>query len=189
MKKLILSILSIFLISFTLYGTENVSSADVIEVSKSVVESITPDSLTKSELKSTSMVIYEDMKEVISGMAAALKVGSEHVYKVLVKQQVVYALIYLITFIFFGILFTISAFNLSKLGWSDISYYESDWKNRGGYDAYLKNSFSAKNFIFIITGLVGLIGFIIGFSNIDVIITGFLNPEYGAIKEIIKFIR
>ncbi len=53
------------------------------------------------------------------------------------------------------------------------------------------NDFEADGLIFIgvLIGELSLLFLIVGIVHIDVIVTGFVNPEYGAIKEILTFVK
>lgn len=122
--------------------------------------------------------IYEDVKEALVGLSGALKVGSEHVYKVLIKQQIVNSVI----FLFLGILSTYLIINFMK-------NYKSDeqWilKNTNSNDP-------PPTFLGVIRGLqmvLAIILLMIFLFNIDVVMTGFINPEYGALTEIMKWIK
>lgn len=115
--------------------------------------------------KVTMVTIYNDAKEAMKGLGAALKVGSEHVYEILVKQQLVNSIVYTIILLL-GLFMFIYAYN---------KYKAENWKEGPGFSA--------------IPGILGIILFLGGLSSIDVIITGFVNPEYGALKEIMELIK
>lgn len=132
-----------------------------------------PDSTTL-----TTMKVYEDVKAGLSGLAEGLKTTAEHVYVILVKQQVVngfVGLFILITLITFTII-TLNYSNNIK-DWDDLEVYEG--KNK------------ASGVICITFGILSLFilsAFLIGGYSGD-ILTGFINPEYGAIKEIMSFVK
>lgn len=113
--------------------------------------------------------VYGDIKAGLVGLAAGLKVGVEHVYTVLIKQQIVYSitwLIIIIALIIFTVIFK-KIYIYAKDNWVDMSH-----------------------FMFTLFGGAGLvIGYITVLCNLTTIITGFVNPEYGAIKDIINFIK
>lgn len=105
--------------------------------------------------------IYDKTTEAISGLANALKVPAEHVYGVLVKQQIVESWGLLLAVIIFSIL----SYIFIKLG------NDCNWRTEGYIPASLVSLMTLGVFIvlFIVHGL-----------------TGFFNPEYGAIKEIMS---
>ncbi len=160
MKKLIsaLSIVALILSSQVLVKAEDTA----------------PDS-AKVEL--TKEQIYTDIKQTIATIAEGLSVGAEHVYGVLVKQQVVSAIAttcLLVMFLGTGTLF----FVLSNRAWK-ITLKNDRHANygdgiEGGYLA-----------IGIILGIFFLVFTIFSITDI---VTGFVNPEYGAIKEILDLI-
>lgn len=119
--------------------------------------------------------IYKDAKHAISQLAEALEVGAEHVYGVLVKQQVVYSIIYL-SLGMLGIL-------LLTLAYKQMRMIKGD-----GRGAMINESIPHLIYS-IISGVVGFVLSVIALFNIGNIITGFVNPEYGAIKEIVNMIR
>lgn len=108
------------------------------------------------------------------GLAAGLKVGAEHVYQVLVKQQIVKSIIWLLIAIISG-------------------FFVGNW-----FKAYKNkteewtDNYEDVTFIGVVRGLqicLGLVLLVASIINIDVIVTGLINPEYGAIKEIINFVK
>jgi len=181
MKKLIF----IALLSFTsLIGYSN-------QLNDTLPSKI-PENVLKTVSDSSTLTfkeVYSDVKEGLKGLAGALKVGTEHVYEILVKQQTIDAYLFLIILIPSLLLLIFSIIKLLNLGWRDNTYYESNWKDYGGYKAFLKTQYSSKNTIFIILTICSFILTLVGISNLDTIISGLLNPEYGAIKDIMNFIN
>lgn len=114
--------------------------------------------------------VYNDVKGALSGLANGLKVGAEHVYIVLVRQQVIQAYIYISIGIIGIILWVINIFMIR-------------WFVKEKLDA---DDYGALVAIMFVLGILGTILFLVGLFNIDVIFTGFANPEYGAIHEILK---
>lgn len=159
MKKLIT--LTIFLFLFLSFR----SNADSLTIPIPDTSKIT---LTK---------VYNDVKSGITGLASALKVPATHVYKILVKQQVVYSIAYCIFPLIMITFLSISYKSALISKWGDS--YSSDKENR--WNKYATFT--------IITGVIGGIFIITTCIYINDIITGFINPEYGAIKDIMNFIR
>jgi acyl-coenzyme A synthetase/AMP-(fatty) acid ligase len=96
MKK-VLSILMVFGLLFT-SQTKAFNVSQTLDSVKSIATSI-KDSAVQSvkevDTSSTFKSMYSDFKQGIVALASSLKVGAEHVYGVLVRQQVVYAIVYL----------------------------------------------------------------------------------------------
>lgn len=182
MKKLLLG-LFLLSISSQFKAIESKNDTIISNVSKSVLKQL-PDS---SEL--TFKEVYSDIKSGLTALGSSLKVGSEHVYEVLVKQQYVYSIVYTLLIILSIILMIICCKAIPKLGWRDDYYYQRDWENKGGYEGFKKTQLGFINIIYIILAIISLIGLIFGFLYMDQIITGFINPEYGAIKEILEVIK
>jgi membrane protease YdiL (CAAX protease family) len=124
--------------------------------------------------------VYNDVKSGVAGLASALKVGATHVYSVLVKQQLVYAITYLILtlvlLISSIICITIFTRNYKKAMRSERWEYTS-----------LDDSFDLGGML-TISIVLSLITILVMIFNMEQIVMGFVNPEYGAIKEILDFI-
>ena len=104
----------------------------------------------------------------IEGLSEAIKVPAKHVYSVLVKQQVIYAWSWVLVsstgllFMIFGLLLLYNA-------------------------TYREEFLQITGFMFAVTfGIVFLIG-IIGVA-VDGL-SGFLNPEYGAMMDIVRMFK
>ena len=122
--------------------------------------------------------VYEDVKEGIQGLAVALKAPAEHVYSILIKQQYVKAVVGL-----FIIVLTLMFILLTFKYAANIK----DWNDGEAYEG--KPSYSLAVFVACaIFSFFFLIGTFAGGFYIDVF-QGFINPEYGAIKDIISFIK
>lgn len=114
--------------------------------------------------------VYNDVKEGITDLAIALKIPAEHVYGVLVKQQIINSITHS--------LFPLGALILICLF---IILYR-----RGTKKEWEDNKDKAWS---IITGIFLLIFIIASITVLSYIVQGFANPEYGAIKEIITFVK
>lgn len=114
--------------------------------------------------------VYNDVKEGITDLAIALKIPAEHVYGVLVKQQIIKSITY--SFLPLGALILIFIFiKLYKKG------NKEDWEDNQNM-GWL-----------IITGILTFIFIIASIMALSYIVQGFANPEYSAIKEIITFVK
>lgn len=120
-------------------------------------------------------VVYKDVKDVIKSLADALKVGTDHVYGVLIKQQIVNSIVYILLFIIGIICVVICAKQATKV--STDNYGDVD--SSGIFPLICST----------VLGIVGLILLFIGLINLDTTVTGFINPEYGAIVKIIEILK
>jgi len=136
------------------------------------IDSTVKTSIATVDTSSTFKMIYSDIKDGISGIASALKVGAEHVYEVLVKQQRVDAIIYLTIDMFLLLLAIICI-------WIGFIFD----KRRGDAAEFIATSCFVVGVIMFVLLIIAVI------INTSPIITGFINPEYGAIKEIINWVR
>lgn len=152
MKNLLLiAILSLF--SFNIYGNSDTTK-------------VVPDTA-----KVTLAQVYGDAKEALSGLGQALKVGSEHVYGILVKQQIVRSIVWLVLLVVFSITTVLSTKLLIYCAKSDEDYSD------------VLGPFSLFACVASIIILIACI------CQVDVIVTGFINPQYGALKDIMDFIN
>lgn len=123
--------------------------------------------------KVTWSQVYQDFKGALSGAADALKTGSEHVYEILVRQQYVQSISLLMV-----ILLGVTA-----------SYFAFKFVNRQSIKDGLEDV--EPGAVFAVLGVVGLIGGTLVFAAVHAtkIVTGFVNPEYGAIQDLMEFIK
>lgn len=126
--------------------------------------------------------VYKDVTESLTGIAEGLKVGATYVFEVLVKQQFVKSIVYsclngllLILLLYFFISFLINNKHLSEE------------KHRWNGDKFEEHFQVIGNFV--ISCIIFIILFVTVCCTFDTIITGFVNPDYGAIQEIINFTK
>lgn len=117
--------------------------------------------------KVTWSQVYQDFKGALSGAADALKTGSEHVYEVLVRQQVVNSITWIIVYVLMAI--------VTFVIWRIVYRVVEEDRNA--------------NELFILPVVVTCITAITFLVTIGDTVTGFINPEYGAIQEVREFIR
>lgn len=121
--------------------------------------------------------VYGDIKSLapkveatVKQLAKGLKVGAESVWKILVKQQKVWSWCYLIGCI------------LATFSWIHF-YYRF---NKGNSDKTEYNTWKDSNIaITIITGVIAISLSILSIMHFESMMTGFINPEFGAMRNII----
>jgi hypothetical protein len=145
------------------------------------------------DTSSNFRIMYNDVKSGIAGLANGLKVGAEHVYIVLVKQQIVKAVSNLILVI---ILFTLGYILYVQSRKTYNSHlvqcgYKPDGTGKNSYNIDLDESAKGPTSVALGFGSAfAIIAATIFFcSTYNEIIGGFINPEYGAMKDIIEFVR
>lgn len=127
--------------------------------------------------------VYKDFKGAIDAIAESLKIGSQHVYEVLVRQQFVESISLLLLFLGLGIASFICFRTAISMKKKSDEEYSKNYRGTEDWDQTIA-------FIPLVFGLVLSIGTIVGICiEMDTIITGFVNPEYGAIMEIKDFIK
>lgn len=132
-------------------------------------------SIRSDSTKVTFERVYTDMKEGLQALGETLKTGAEHVYEVLVRQQVVTSVSYLVAALIAIILVWIGVKNIKSVVYDKYGNPES-------------NNLP-KFLVAVIFTIIGGITGIICMCSINEIITGFVNPEYGAMKEIMEFVK
>ncbi len=119
--------------------------------------------------------VYDDFTEALSAIGDSLAIGAEHVYAILVRQQIVNAYVWCFIFLISSIIMIICLtilFNI--LG-----------DSHGDPEPKSMPKFVAS----IIVGILNCILFITCLVQMNIVFTGFFNPEYGAIKELMNLIR
>lgn len=122
------------------------------------------------DLKTVAPKVEEAVKEIAKG----LKTGAESVWDILVKQQIVWSFCYLILFI------------IAIAAWINF-YYRY---NRGNKYAKEQNNgdwSSSDALITIISVTIAVMSSIHAIQYLEPMMTGFINPEFGAMKNIIQF--
>lgn len=183
MKNLILSF-AFILVSITSFAQKKSEVGTIVTNSGTAIkEGVTA---VHQDIKEAVPTLYNDAKTVISQLAAAMKVGAEHVYYVLVKQQIVNSITHLICYIalLVGIYFSFKALSA---GTARIREHNAA---NTGYYSQRSIADDTTGMIGLILGILFSVAFVIAFFNtIGQTVTGFVNPEYGAITHIIDLIN
>ena len=154
----------------------SLAQADTATTAKSIANQAinTVDSgITAVDTSSTFRMFYTDLKAGTLALASSLKVGATEVFKICVKQQIVES----ISMLLLG-LFGFALLNRFVKGATD---KEEEWDSGGSPTAL-----GAVRFIQASIGAILVLMFLICFTDI---ITGLINPEYGAIMSIMDMIR
>jgi hypothetical protein len=170
MKKAIITlVISLFSLSSVSAKSEVVSTVknaavQVIDSTKVAIDNID----TSSNFK----MIYNDAKAGLEGLGKALKVGAEHVYVVLVRQQLVKSItgtIIIGLLIFFMVIFLNSVKMVDQT------------KGDDSYQIIRGTIFGLLSFVFLL--------YVVMSGKIPEVVTGYVNPEYGAIESIFDFVK
>lgn len=167
MKNLI--VIFTLLLSTYSYATVGETLSNTLDSAKVVVNN----AVTTVDTSSNFKMIYSDIKDGIAALATGLKVGAEHVYTILVKQQIVIAITRLIL-LFISLIFILNWFKKYK------DPNEIWWRNNDP-------TFLGLVRIFQIT--LSSILFSIYIMSFSTITTGLINPEYGAIEKILEMVN
>jgi len=112
---------------------------------------------------------YQDIKQWLSAMSTSLGVATNKVFDVVVKQQLVksIAILFSLLSMYFAV------YKILKYIRGNIDPNNSDSK--------ISNTIAS---VFIIAGAIGLSA-----MEFTTMLTGFINPEFGAYMDIVKFIQ
>jgi len=171
MRKFIF-VLGLLFIGFTSKALPSLDSA------KAAVAKTAHEIDTSSNFK----MVYKDLSEKIEALARALRIASEHVYEVLIKQQVVNA----VTWVIIYVLFFIAAVSFWKgfhKNYKRVSIKEDPW-----YGDDMDTHFGLLGYL-IVANILSLIFAITFVITISETVMGFYNPEYGAMRDIMDFIK
>lgn len=110
----------------------------------------------------------EKITASVAAFSEKLKQPAEHIYKVLVKQQVVKACSTLSILLIGILLCSLAIYGGIKSEWEDPEFY---------------------SLFCIFGGLIGVVAVLYGVVNFTDILQGFINPEYGAMQDIISIFK
>lgn len=138
--------------------------------------------------KLTLSKVYSDVKAGISGLAQSLKVPATHVYEILVRQQVTYSIINICTVLVLFI-FCLLAGRYAKITYKGhlVLYKQRTQRDDADIEDTPKGIIAVV--LTIISVALGIAGLIVLCVTMQQTVIGFTNPEYGAIKEIISFVK
>ena len=171
MKRLLIALLLVLPITM-LAETGNLFalSDSTSDVTINVEQSVIPDSVDL-----TMNMVYQDIKEGINALALGLKVTAEHVYGVLVTQQIVNSIMWLVV----DLLLIVVSLIMLKITFSR----DGKYINNSGTDITAKGAWLTGTILMAVLTIAIILG------SLTIVITGFVNPEYGAIQEILTVIK
>jgi hypothetical protein len=132
---------------------------------------------TTDSTQVTYTQVYNDFKSALGGAADALKTGIEHVYQVMVRQQIIDSITWIIVYVLLGVICFIS--------WKKVNSYvtKEKLKKNNEYHSYGSDDW------YLVPVLITIFCVAMFCLSINDVVTGFLNPEYGAMQEIKSFIK
>ncbi len=175
MKKLIIGAL-LLIMSSTVQAKEKSVTTTVVEKASAMVDSgkkAVSNAVETADTSGNFRMIYNDVKTGINALASSLKVGAEHVYIVLVKQQVIYAMSYLVICLLLATV-AIVLWRGFLRGYGHLMNKEHEWYND---EIQAHDTLVARLVVAIIMSIAGSI------------MTGLLNPEYGAMQDIMDMVN
>lgn len=133
----------------------------------------------QSDSTVTFTQVYKDFKQGLEAVGDALKVGAEHVYEVLIRQQLVNSITWIIVIIALAIVGSV----VLRFGLTNM------WEERERYGEKVTSLKEEKLPLLFVGSCLCLAAIIVLCVQSGVIITGFINPEYGAMMEIKDMIK
>lgn len=169
--KLVRGMKKLFIVIAMLLCSAGIFAQETTTVEKTVVA---------KEVNSIVNNTVDRAEEAITKLAAVLKVPAEHVYKVLVKQQIVLSIvnIFIAIFTIFFIIGTYKFFLYGCAPYRKDSDYSRFYRSDGGLQI-----------IAAILTLISIIGLVYTIVSLGVTVAGFCNPEYGAMKDITNMLH
>jgi hypothetical protein len=136
------------------------------------------DTVITEELAANQIInnIVDKATIAVSSIADALKVPAEHVYNVLVRQSIVIAISNTIIYI----IIIIVTYLLYNKAFYYYNFTKKEYPNRSIFVNEPECS------LMVIAIMCSITCFIVIISTINKVISGFINPEYLAIKEILN---
>jgi len=192
MKKLFL-LMCLFVSSTFVNASDDESIIDKAKTTVSNVVDSTSAALNSVDTSSVTKQIYSDFKSALGAIGSALKVGVEHVYMILVKQQVVKSIVNVGLWAFLLIIVIVLFTKANKLYFVHLAQcgYKPDGSGQSRRNIDMEDtSLGVASVVLFILGIVFLVSSVIFICNsYTETITGFVNPEYGAIHEIMDHIK
>lgn len=138
-------------------------------------EEIPPSSITETakfiDTSVTYKKVYENVRNGLSKKAEELQISESHLYKTLIREQIINALVKLLL----GITSIFSLLMLAKTK-------HEDWKD----DPNAKNSLCVPGILREICFILSVAILVLFLWNMSDIASGLINPEYKVIKELRK---
>jgi len=173
MKKFITFWVMTILLAFTIPTVAQDSLTVSTVVNDQLVTSVS-DLVTNTNAEKLVDKYIDKAGAIIMSLAKTLQVPAEHVYSILVKQQSMNAICNLIFILFSFLIFAVFLYLC-------ISKKNYVWRSDGTIDEPKPIAIASW-----LLSAISLIMFVISLSNLEQILMGLFNPEYGAIKEIMR---
>jgi hypothetical protein len=168
---------SIILLIFSIFITTTIFSQEIVDAKKTEIS---------SDIVDVVNTVFDKTTEAVQSLAESLKVPAEHVYEILVKQQAVKSTSLSLTIICCFIIGILLVY-LTYKNWKLTNEKYNKKIDRVDYQKYDLDD-GAWFPLIIFGSLIIFVATIVLISSITTIITGFINPEYGAIKTILEML-
>lgn len=170
MKKLFTILLIVLSINSYSKTSQQEKEKIIKEQSDGIPGQSTNTTLTAQEVYNDVKSAGPDVQNALKSLAKSLKVTVDKLWNILVRQQLVNSVGYLILMI------------LSILSWINFYYRVKQGElNRNTYSWRDSDTITC-----IISGMLAIVGTILSSIHFQPMLTGFLNPEYGAIETILE---
>ena len=140
----------------------------VVIISLAAFAQDTPHIATPDSSNVTWSKVYNDVKGALVGLGSALKTSADHVYAVLIKQQLLNAIMWSVVGAIILVFLLVFRYNFKKADFDE---------------------FDRHGTLAMISGIISAILILFFMCHLDTVIDGFFNPEYGALKDVMSFIK
>lgn len=113
-----------------------------------------------------AQAVVPKLERALQSLGNTLKVGASEVWDILVKQQLVWALCILLCLL------------ATLFSWWHFYYRVAEWRKNDHQEAYIS--------VCVITFIIAGAGTIVTAMNFQDMMTGFINPRFGALKTVVE---
>ena len=153
-----------------------VAQADTTIVEPTIVEEIQKATGTVTEVVEGIEKISGNVWQALEELAKALKVPASHIYSVIITQQIVKAIVEIIVWFIIPLVLMLISFNYAVKKWK---FFDKEiMEDSDGGSAWLGVGMIIIPAVFMIFG-----------CDWTTIITGFINPEFGALTDITEMVQ
>jgi len=174
------TIKQLLLVTFMLLFTVVSYSQDDLDTSKTETKVST--AVVYNDSKEAVKIVYSDVKSLspdvqkaLNKLGKSLNSSAEEVWQVLIKQQLVYSIGILIV-----ILLTIGSW--IHFYYRINEYRENPINNKGDLS-------ESRGMVSALCCIIALVGTATSIIHFNMMLTGFINPKYGAIMDIMNTIK
>jgi hypothetical protein len=162
MKKILL--LSMLLFNIMAFSQSKEVNKVIDNTSSAIKKVYSDGSKIVNKAYDASVVVAPKIESALKSLGTELKVGADKVWTILIRQQLVWSICILILVL------------LTIFSWFHFWYRINEWHRNNEAGGYISAC--------IITCIIAIAGTITSSLHFEAMLTGFINPEFGAMKTI-----